>query len=290
MPLAPEHLACSSCNARIPAEDWNREHAFCVACRAPLHVLVFPAFFSLPAAASNGTAVLEAGEASCFYHPRKQAVVPCDRCGRFLCSLCQVEFLGERCPRCIQASSEKGQLAQLDPSRKLYDNLALMLAVFRYCWSGPPLLRPVNVVSVCSLLSSTLQHRAAHQGSFLYRHRACGTPDCRLGLVGAVPHLSPMSTGSQYARLPGRSGFFVSHSVWLSADHVLSVRRNPFSESYRRYYFADIQAIVLTELPNLVAPYGYTVAVLLLVTAAALFYTGHPAWGLFARLLRWWPS
>jgi len=131
MPLAPEHLACSLCNNPIPAQDWNREHAFCASCRAPLAALVFPAFFSQPVAASSGTAVLEAGEASCFYHPLKQAVVPCDRCGRFLCSLCQVEFLGQNwCPRCIQASSEKGQLAQFDAGRKRYDNLALMLATF----------------------------------------------------------------------------------------------------------------------------------------------------------------
>jgi hypothetical protein len=94
-----------------------------------------------------------------------------------------------------------------------------------------------------------------------------------------------MNTGTQYSRLPGRSGFFVGHSLWLSADHVLSVRRNPFSESYRRYYFNDIQAIVFTELPNLAAPYGYTVAVLLFVTTAALFYTRHPAWGVFCALI-----
>jgi len=94
-----------------------------------------------------------------------------------------------------------------------------------------------------------------------------------------------MTAASQYSRLPGRSGFFVSHSLWLSVDHVLSVRRNPFSESYRRYYFADIQAIVLTELPNLVAPYGYVAALLLIVTTAALFYTRHPAWGIFSALV-----
>jgi hypothetical protein len=130
MPLAPEHLGCSSCNAPIPAGDWNREHAFCPSCRAPLQALIFPAFFLKPGTAGSGTPVLEAGEASCFYHPLKRAVVPCDRCGRFLCGLCQVEFLGQNwCPRCIQASSEKGQLTHLDPSRSLYDNLALMLAI-----------------------------------------------------------------------------------------------------------------------------------------------------------------
>jgi hypothetical protein len=131
MPLAPEHLACSRCNTPIPPADWNREHAFCASCRAPFLALVFPAFLSKPGNSTSGTPVLEAGEASCFYHPLKRAVVPCDRCGRFLCALCQVEFLGQNwCPRCIQASGEKGQLAQLDPSRKLYDNLALILATF----------------------------------------------------------------------------------------------------------------------------------------------------------------
>jgi hypothetical protein len=130
MPLAPEHVGCSRCNTPIPAGDWNREHAFCVSCRAPIQALVFPAFFLKPGSATSGTPVLEAGEASCFYHPLKRAIVPCDQCGRFLCGLCQVEFLGQNwCPRCIQASSEKGQLTHLDRSRTLYDNLALMLAI-----------------------------------------------------------------------------------------------------------------------------------------------------------------
>src|ERR1035438_3817814 len=103
-------------------------------------------------------------------------------------------------------------------------------------------------------------------------------------MVSAVPHLPAMTTKLQYSRMPGRSGLVVRDSLWMSADHLLSVRRNPFSESYRRYYFADIQAIVLTELPNLVAPYGYTAAALLIVTAAALLYTRHPAWATLCTL------
>jgi hypothetical protein len=130
MPLAPEQLACPRCYIPIPAGDLNREHAFCAACRAPLSALVFPAFISKPQTPTSGTPVLEAGESSCFYHPLKRAVAPCDQCGRFLCGLCQVEFLGQNwCPRCIQASSQKGQLAHLDSSRSLYDNMALMLAI-----------------------------------------------------------------------------------------------------------------------------------------------------------------
>jgi hypothetical protein len=94
-----------------------------------------------------------------------------------------------------------------------------------------------------------------------------------------------MTTKLQYSRMPGRSGLVVRDSLWMSADHLLSVRRNPFSESYRRFYFADIQAIVVTELPNLLAPTGLTAAVLFIVTAAALMYTWHPVWASLCALL-----
>jgi len=98
-------------------------------------------------------------------------------------------------------------------------------------------------------------------------------------MAGVIHNLPAMTSKPQYRRVPGRSGLFVRDSLWMSADHLLSVRRNPFSESYRRFYFTDIQAIVVTELPDLWAPYGYTAAVVLIVTAAALVYTRHPVWG-----------
>jgi len=130
MPLASEILVCSNCSSPIPADDWNRPHAFCRHCRAPLTVLVFPAFFPKTSAPALNNALLEEGEASCFYHPAKRAVVPCDQCGRFLCSLCQVEFLGQNwCPGCIEIRRQKGQLIALDARRPLYDNMVLSLAV-----------------------------------------------------------------------------------------------------------------------------------------------------------------
>lgn len=130
MPSAAETLVCANCNAPVRGEDWNREHAFCWVCRAPIAALVFPKFFARAEPGSGGDPVLEAGEASCFYHPAKRAVVPCDQCGRFLCGLCQVEFLGQNwCPGCIETRRQKGKLAELDASRPLYDNMALSLAV-----------------------------------------------------------------------------------------------------------------------------------------------------------------
>jgi hypothetical protein len=129
MPPASETLSCSKCGASISFEDWNREHAFCISCRTPHSTYVFPALFSKIDQAASAAAKVAEGEASCYYHPRKRAVVPCDQCGRFLCTLCQVEFLGQNwCPGCIDAHKQKGQLANLDSSRPLYDNMALVLA------------------------------------------------------------------------------------------------------------------------------------------------------------------
>lgn len=130
MPSTLGTLYCGHCNAAIPAENWNREHAFCAACRAPLSAWVFPAAAIDPARASTGEALMETGEASCFYHPQKRATVPCDQCGRFLCSLCRVEFLGQNwCPACVAGSKQKGQLSHLDAHRTLYDNMMLALAI-----------------------------------------------------------------------------------------------------------------------------------------------------------------
>ncbi|HLN02212.1 MAG TPA: hypothetical protein VK335_23185 [Bryobacteraceae bacterium] len=50
----------------------------------------------------------------------------------------------------------------------------------------------------------------------------------------------------RYRRLPGRPFSAISRdSLWLAEDHLLSVQSNRFSETYRRYYFRDIQAFTI---------------------------------------------
>lgn len=50
----------------------------------------------------------------------------------------------------------------------------------------------------------------------------------------------------RYRRLPGRAFSPISRdSLWLAEDHLLSVQSNRFSETYRRYYFRDIQAFAI---------------------------------------------
>jgi hypothetical protein len=82
-----------------------------------------------------------------------------------------------------------------------------------------------------------------------------------------------------YRRLPGLAvAPFRRQTLWMGPDHVLSVRTLPFSEHYRRYYFSDIQAIVLTESGSPMAYYLYASAVFLLLMFLLLGYTWHPVW------------
>ena len=50
----------------------------------------------------------------------------------------------------------------------------------------------------------------------------------------------------RYRRLPGRRrGILRGSSVWLGADHLLLVKSERYREEYKRFYFRDVQAIVV---------------------------------------------
>ena len=49
----------------------------------------------------------------------------------------------------------------------------------------------------------------------------------------------------EYRKLQGSSSLIKRTRVWLAKDHVLSVENLGYSEDYRRFFFRDIQAIVI---------------------------------------------
>ncbi len=157
-------VCCTKCHAPVPGFILNQgAAAACPGCNALLQVEVFPALFKQIVEGKSGETILVEGEAGCFYHPQKRAVIPCSLCGRFLCALCDVELNDQHlCPVCLDTGRKKGKLTQLENKRALYDSSALMLALAPllcfwpiscvtapaavvlaiYSWSQPPSILP----------------------------------------------------------------------------------------------------------------------------------------------------
>jgi len=172
-------VQCPKCRATLLEGVFNLpELSPCPVCDVPLQVEIFPALFRKISPGQSGEAVMVEGESSCFYHPQKKAVRPCDGCGRFLCALCDCELGNQHfCPACLEAGKTKGKIKSLDNQRTLYDSIALSLAVYpmlifyltiitapmtlfvaiRYWKSPPGILRRTKFRFVLAIIIATLQ-------------------------------------------------------------------------------------------------------------------------------------
>ena len=67
-----------------------------------------------------------------------------------------------------------------------------------------------------------------------------------------MPELAPApAMGESYRKLPGRAWVPLSRSrVWLGRDHLLAVTTTFGIERYRRFYFKDIEALVVQRTPR----------------------------------------
>jgi hypothetical protein len=125
-------VCCTKCKATLLSNVFNLpDFTPCPSCQTPLQIEVFPALFRRFTPGSAGETIIEESDASCFYHPQKKAVVPCEGCGRFLCALCDCELHGQHlCPACLEVGKKKGKIKSLENHRVLYDSTALALAVY----------------------------------------------------------------------------------------------------------------------------------------------------------------
>jgi hypothetical protein len=124
-------IQCPKCRATLMEDVFNLPDLVpCPTCATPLQVEVFPALFRKIAPGQKAEAVLVEGESSCFYHPQKKAVQPCEGCGRFLCALCDCELAGQHfCPTCLDVGKSKGKIQSLHNHRTRHESIALSLAI-----------------------------------------------------------------------------------------------------------------------------------------------------------------
>lgn len=135
-PVAYGTLPCPACAAPLDPAEWGHwREASCPRCRTTLHGAIFPAW-SRPDSQPAGTSDRAAeGEAVCFFHPANRAALTCDRCGRFLCAICDMP-VGARhlCPSCLSSGIGQEKLPEIVPWRFLWAPCAFWLGV------GPTIL------------------------------------------------------------------------------------------------------------------------------------------------------
>src|SRR5688500_6830337 len=106
--MMTRRVRCTKCQFPMDPVGYS-SGAFhrCQQCKAPSQVEVFPALLAPPRVGEIAEALQIEGESSCFYHPAKKAVVPCDGCGRFLCALCEIDLGGQKlCSSCIETGNK----------------------------------------------------------------------------------------------------------------------------------------------------------------------------------------
>jgi hypothetical protein len=90
---------------------------------------------------------VDESEGGCFFHSENKARLPCEICGRFLCSLCDLEIQGMHlCPSCLDSGRHRQNLEILVQKRFIPDRAALVLVIY------PLLFYPILVVTAPAAL------------------------------------------------------------------------------------------------------------------------------------------
>jgi hypothetical protein len=125
-------IYCTNCKWPLPAAAYNSHKLeACPSCGTQLQLDVFPAIMRERHTGEDGEPLLMDDQASCFYHPAKKAVIPCEACGRFLCGLCEITFNNAHlCPACLETGKSNNKYRELENHRILYDEIAWGLALY----------------------------------------------------------------------------------------------------------------------------------------------------------------
>jgi len=135
-------VICGNCRTPLKAVvDAPSTEVPCFRCALDTELAVFPALFRERAVGRAGEILLTETESSCFYHPAKKAAIACDGCGRFLCTLCDIEIGTQHlCPACMEAGQARSKNTRLHKETVYYDEIAFALAALPMVFIWPTLV------------------------------------------------------------------------------------------------------------------------------------------------------
>jgi hypothetical protein len=116
---------------------------------------------------NNATAAMS-DQATCFFHPEKAFQACCQRCGRFVCALCDLQLGAEHvCPACFERgranSGVEAAKAEWRYRDVLYDSIALTTG-----W-GWILFWPVVLAAIPTVIVLHVKYRKAPRSYLIPR-------------------------------------------------------------------------------------------------------------------------
>lgn len=146
--MPPINLAhCPACGVALPMlGPPGQLRGICGACKTPILVAAFPRsvdpkLLGLPAELRS-----DEESSACFFHPAATAVEACMKCGRFLCSTCDLKIGGSHfCSDCLERAEVQASIPFLVRTLERYDIAA-----------ATSFSLPIGVATIVALFLGTL--------------------------------------------------------------------------------------------------------------------------------------
>lgn len=156
-------VPCPNCGGEVVPVETETGWQSCPSCASRLQACLWPAIRQ-----NTKAAVALSDQATCFFHPDKAFQACCQRCGRFVCALCDLQLGAEHvCPTCFErgrsdshAGAGKAEWRYRDV---LYDSIALTVG-----W-GWILFWPTIVAALPSVITLHVKFRKAPRAYLIPR-------------------------------------------------------------------------------------------------------------------------
>ena len=163
LPVASGTIACPNCTGKVEPLETETGWQRCPYCQERLQFRLWPAIRHNPIAVA---AIPD--QATCFFHPEKAFQACCQRCGRFVCALCDLQLGAEHvCPTCFERGrsdiGSNGGKAEWRHRDVLYDSIAMVIG---WCWI---IFWPVIVVALPTAIFLHVKYRQAPRSYLIPR-------------------------------------------------------------------------------------------------------------------------
>jgi len=162
--VTPGSVTCPDCRGDVRPAETENGWQNCPYCDKQLQIRVWSV-----ARQNANAAVALSDQATCFFHPDKAFQACCQRCGRFVCALCDLQLGAEHvCPACFErgrgSSAADAGKAEWRHRDVLYDSIALTVG-----W-GWILFWPTIIAAIPTVIVLHIKFRKAPGSSLIPRY------------------------------------------------------------------------------------------------------------------------